>query len=171
MDMPHPNAFSPLDEAVTQPIPVVNPSVAAPGVTTPGATSPGVTTPGATSPGVTAPGATSPGATTPRAAAPQAPPPEASPPEPLAEDTPVYVHYGGWDYIATPEMAGIFLRRAQQLIDDGESQLVPLRHLEGIELLYISADVPFSVRDGEICDLDEAPSVEPLRADDSGAGL
>lgn len=89
-------------------------------------------------------------------------------PRDAAEEAPVYVHYGGWDYIATTEMAGIFLRRAQQLIDDGESQLVPLRHSEGVELLYISAEVPFWVHDMQICELDDAPvAVRPSTDPDS----
>ena len=60
---------------------------------------------------------------------------------------PVCIRYGGHDFIASPEMAGIFLRRAQQLIDDGDGQLVPLPHRDGIELLYVAAEIPFSVHD------------------------
>jgi hypothetical protein len=58
---------------------------------------------------------------------------------------PVCIHYGGHDFTASPQMAGIFLRQAQQLIDEGDAQLVPLLHREGIELLYVDADIPFSV--------------------------
>jgi hypothetical protein len=60
---------------------------------------------------------------------------------------PVCIHYGGHDFIASPEMAGIFLRHAQQLVDDDDAQLVPLLHRDGIELLYVDAEIPFSVRD------------------------
>jgi hypothetical protein len=60
---------------------------------------------------------------------------------------PVCIHYGGHDFTATPEMAGIFLRSAQRLVDDGDAQLVPLLHRGGIELLYVDANVPFSVRE------------------------
>ena len=66
---------------------------------------------------------------------------------------PVCIHYGGHDFIASPDMAGIFLRHAQQLVDDGDAQLVPLLHRDGIELLYVDAEIPFSVRDAT----DESP--------------
>lgn len=64
-----------------------------------------------------------------------------------ATTRPVCIRYGGRDFIASSEMAGIFLRRAQRLIDDGDAQLVPLLHRDGIELLYVDAKIPFSVHD------------------------
>jgi hypothetical protein len=64
-----------------------------------------------------------------------------------AKIRPVCIRYGGHDFVASPEMAGVFLRRAQQLIDDGDAQLVPLLHRDGIELLYVAAETPFSVHD------------------------
>ena len=60
---------------------------------------------------------------------------------------PVRIRFGGRDFIASPQMAGAFLRRAQQLIDDGDAQLVPLLHRGGIELLYVTKATPFSVHD------------------------
>ncbi|WP_394771303.1 hypothetical protein [Lacisediminihabitans sp.] len=58
---------------------------------------------------------------------------------------PVCIHHGGRKFVASAEMAGIFLHHAQGLIDDGDAQLVPLLHREGVELLLISATTPLSV--------------------------
>ena len=59
----------------------------------------------------------------------------------------VCVHYGGRHFITTYEMAGIFLRRAQRLIDAEDAELVPLVFEGGLELLYVSSAMPFSVHD------------------------
>lgn len=59
----------------------------------------------------------------------------------------VCVHYGGRHFITTYEMAGIFLRRAQRLIDAEDAELVPLVFEDGLELLYVSSAIPFSVHD------------------------
>lgn len=63
---------------------------------------------------------------------------------------PVCIHHGGREFIASSGMAGIFLRRAQQLIDDGDAQLVPLLHRNGIDLLLVSAETPLSVHHGHV---------------------
>lgn len=52
------------------------------------------------------------------------------------------VHYFGNRYIAETEMALIFHRRVRALIEAGDGELVPLRHTEGIDLLWIAAEVP-----------------------------
>lgn len=59
----------------------------------------------------------------------------------------VCVHYGGRQFITTYEMAGFFLRRAQRLIDAEDAELVPLVYEDGLELLYVSSAMPFSVHD------------------------
>jgi hypothetical protein len=64
-----------------------------------------------------------------------------------AEVRPVCIRYGGREFIASPEMAGVFLRRAQQLIDDGDGQLVPLLDRDGIELLYVDSETAFSIHE------------------------
>ena len=61
----------------------------------------------------------------------------------------VCVHYGGRQFVATYEMAGIFLRRAQRLIDAEDAELVPLVYEGGLELLYVSSAMPFSVHDAD----------------------
>jgi hypothetical protein len=60
---------------------------------------------------------------------------------------PVCIHHSGHEFIASSEMAGIFLRHAQQLIDDRDTQLVPLLHRDGVDLLLVSAETPLSVHD------------------------
>ena len=59
---------------------------------------------------------------------------------------PVRIHYGGRDYMATPEMAGIFVRRTRHLVNGGDSQLVPLLHHNGVELLLITANTPVFIQ-------------------------
>ena len=59
------------------------------------------------------------------------------------------MHYGGRQFIATYQMAGIFLRRAQRLLDAEDAELVPLLHEGGLELLYVSSAMPFSVHDAD----------------------
>lgn len=55
------------------------------------------------------------------------------------------IHYGGQQFICTPEMARIFLTHARQVIEGGDEQLVPLLHSRGIELLLISRATPYSL--------------------------
>jgi hypothetical protein len=59
----------------------------------------------------------------------------------------VTILYGGRHFTASREMARIFLRRARQVIESGESQLVPLRHVDGIELVLVSRLTPYSLAD------------------------
>jgi hypothetical protein len=83
----------------------------------------------------------------------------------------VCVHYGGRQFICSYEMAGIFLRRAQRLIDAEDAELVPLVFEDGLELLYVSSAMPFSVHDvdTEPADGSHLSSGEPgaLRAEAS----
>ncbi|MEO6941724.1 MAG: hypothetical protein ABI238_01260 [Terrimesophilobacter sp.] len=55
------------------------------------------------------------------------------------------IHHGGRQFICTPEMARIFLTHAQQVIESGDEQLVPLLHSGGIELLLVSRATPYSL--------------------------
>lgn len=58
-----------------------------------------------------------------------------------------YLRYGGKTYSCSIEMAEIFLRHAQELIETGQEQLVPLRHSEGVDLLLISRSMPYWIVD------------------------
>lgn len=55
------------------------------------------------------------------------------------------VVFGGHEYTVTAEMAAIFLRHALETIGRGAWELVPLRHLGGVELLLITPDAPLYI--------------------------
>ena len=57
------------------------------------------------------------------------------------------IQYRGRQFSCTPEMAHIFLKHAREVIECGETQLVPLLHRGGIELLPISRATPYSLVD------------------------
>lgn len=59
------------------------------------------------------------------------------------------IQHGGRQFSCTPEMARIFLKHAREVIESGETQLVPLLHSGGIELLLISRATPYSLVDSE----------------------
>jgi hypothetical protein len=50
----------------------------------------------------------------------------------------IVIHCAGTVFLAPAEMAEIFLRRALDAVEDGRSELVPLLHLDGLDLLLIS---------------------------------
>ena len=58
---------------------------------------------------------------------------------------PTAIVYGGRRFTASAEMIQIFLRHARELIENGESELVPLLHSEGVDLLLISRATPYSL--------------------------
>jgi len=55
------------------------------------------------------------------------------------------VHHGGRDFVATPTMAAIFEAHANDTIARGETELVPLLHRGGVDLLLVSPQTQFSV--------------------------
>jgi hypothetical protein len=55
------------------------------------------------------------------------------------------VHHGGRDFLATEVMASIFSARAQDVIARHDTELVPLLHKDGVELLLIGPDTVFAV--------------------------
>jgi hypothetical protein len=57
----------------------------------------------------------------------------------------VVVTHNGREYLATKEMAEIFQRQAQRIINRRASELVVLAHASGVELLPITSITPFSV--------------------------
>jgi hypothetical protein len=64
------------------------------------------------------------------------------------------VHHSGHCFLTSREQSGIFLRRVQYLVDHGASELVPLLHEGGLELLFIAANVPLQVHDARDRSLD-----------------
>ncbi|MCU1583665.1 MAG: hypothetical protein JWM49_221 [Microbacteriaceae bacterium] len=55
------------------------------------------------------------------------------------------VHHGGRDFLATEVMASIFSARAQDVIARADTELVPLLHKDGVELLLIGPGTVFAV--------------------------
>jgi hypothetical protein len=67
----------------------------------------------------------------------------------------VTVFYGGHSFPTSTDMARIFLEKALQILDEGESALVPLNYAGGVELLLIAPHAQFS--------LGPAPASSPAR--------
>ena len=65
--------------------------------------------------------------------------------ETAASDWSRTVHYGGRNYIASKAMAEIFASKANAVIAEGETELVPLLHQGGVDLLLISPSTGFTV--------------------------
>ena len=55
------------------------------------------------------------------------------------------IHYDGHTFVAEPEMAEIFIKRATQIVEVDAAELVTLRHVGGIEMLLISRGIPLFV--------------------------
>jgi hypothetical protein len=71
----------------------------------------------------------------------------------------------GREFAVSDEMARIFLRQVERVLDSDESALVILRHHHGIELLLITDDSSFTIRaadrpHGPVID-ESAPSPAP----------
>jgi hypothetical protein len=75
--------------------------------------------------------------------------------DPQRESAPSFIaiRYGGRRFVSSREMGEIFLRHAREVIESGESELVPLRHIEGVELLLISRLTPYSLADLDVPEL------------------
>ncbi|MES2169996.1 MAG: hypothetical protein V4479_04650 [Actinomycetota bacterium] len=55
------------------------------------------------------------------------------------------VHHGGRAFVATATMASIFKAHADDVIERGETELVPLLHRGGVDLLLITPETNFAV--------------------------
>ncbi|GGF30170.1 hypothetical protein [Subtercola lobariae] len=55
------------------------------------------------------------------------------------------VHHAGNQYFATAEMAEIFRAHAYEIVERGHTELVPLLHHSGVDLLLISPQANFAV--------------------------
>ncbi len=51
----------------------------------------------------------------------------------------------GREFRVRESMARIFLRRSQDIIAAGGAELVPLLHADGVDLLLITPDIPFTM--------------------------
>ena len=69
----------------------------------------------------------------------------------LAAQKPHYVVEAlGREFIVSDEMAQIFLRQVERVLDADESALVVLRHHDGVELLLITDDNSFAIHPAPI---------------------
>jgi hypothetical protein len=59
----------------------------------------------------------------------------------------ICVHHGGRALLTTCEQANVFLRRVQALVNYGRSELVPLLHADGVDLLFVAANTPLLIHD------------------------
>jgi hypothetical protein len=59
----------------------------------------------------------------------------------------ICIHHSGRTFVTTREQAGIFLRRVQVISDRRITELVPLLHSDGVDLLLVSAASPLQVHD------------------------
>lgn len=57
------------------------------------------------------------------------------------------VHALGREFLVSDEMSQIFLRQVERVLQDDDSSLVILRHDQGLELLLITGDKSFSIRE------------------------
>ncbi|RFA10638.1 hypothetical protein B7R54_16580 [Subtercola boreus] len=55
------------------------------------------------------------------------------------------VHHNGNRYFATAEMAEIFRSQAERIVERRETELIPLLHSRGVELLLVSPKTVFAV--------------------------
>jgi hypothetical protein len=74
----------------------------------------------------------------------------------VSDEAEICVHHGGHCYLTTRAHAGIFLRRVQSLADQGASELVPLLHDGGLDLLFIGSNVPLQVHDARDRSMDRS---------------
>jgi hypothetical protein len=61
----------------------------------------------------------------------------------------VVISYGGREFVARPSMADVFLRNSRKVLDSGHSELVPLLHEDGVELLLVSRGVAIRVKSSD----------------------
>jgi hypothetical protein len=64
------------------------------------------------------------------------------------------IHHSGRRFRASLDHASIFLRGVDKLVSSGRSDLVPLLHDGGIDMLYVSASTPLIVHDPRDVSLD-----------------
>ncbi|ARJ05528.1 hypothetical protein GCM10010988_06220 [Cnuibacter physcomitrellae] len=70
------------------------------------------------------------------------------------------IHYGGRVYLATETMSDIFSAHAHDTIERGDTELVPLLHEGGVEMLLITPATRFAVTEIEV-GLKSPPVIAP----------
>jgi hypothetical protein len=81
----------------------------------------------------------------------------------------VTVNHGGRSFVATAEMAEIFANRADAAVSSGRSELVPLSHRDGLELLLVGPGTRYTIVElaeaGPAIDSEPATGSETAGAD------
>lgn len=72
-------------------------------------------------------------------AAPSAPAPKRGP------ERCFVIHFAGQDFVTRESMAEIFLRKSGRVVVDGNSQLVPLLHENGLDLLFVTPSTAVTI--------------------------
>lgn len=73
------------------------------------------------------------------------------------------VHYGGRAFVATATMASIFEARANDVVARADTELVPLLHRGGVDLLLITPTTQFAVVKIELGLTETRPIKLPVR--------
>ena len=71
------------------------------------------------------------------------------------------IHHGGRAYVATATMCDIFAAHADDTAARGDTELVPLLHRGGVDMLLIGPGVPYAVSSIEIGQAPPAPARRP----------
>jgi hypothetical protein len=68
------------------------------------------------------------------------------------------ITHGGRNFTATAEMARIFRRQAERIVEAGDPELVVLRHSNGVDMVLITRETPYSVTKVSVARLGHASS-------------
>ncbi|MCS5714981.1 hypothetical protein NVV95_10500 [Herbiconiux sp. CPCC 205716] len=74
------------------------------------------------------------------------------------------VHHGGRTFLATETMAEIFAAAAADIVARGDTELVPLLHRGGVDLLLVGPLTPIAVTRIEIGRAPKPPVTAPAKS-------
>lgn len=73
------------------------------------------------------------------------------------------VHHGGRSFLASETMANIFSAHAHDLMDRGDTELVPLLHSKGVDLLLVGPTTKFVITPIEVDAAQTAAKASPVQ--------
>ncbi|MDO9398497.1 MAG: hypothetical protein Q7T71_18285 [Herbiconiux sp.] len=71
------------------------------------------------------------------------------------------IHHGGRTFFATATMGDIFVAHARDTVERGDTELVPLLHRGGVDMLLVGPHVPYAVSGIEVGQAPPAPRRQP----------
>ncbi|SDZ01632.1 hypothetical protein [Herbiconiux ginsengi] len=74
------------------------------------------------------------------------------------------IHHGGRSFFATTTMSDIFIAHARDTAERGDTELVPLLHKGGVELLLIGPLTRVAVSEIEVGTASEKTPIQPAPA-------